>query len=80
MLKSGALHLIYFYANGVKLSLLIYLLLLPVSFIPTINIKSEDIILILCGPPYLLWKNNNKQNKPLSFSMLLVLLYIFSST
>lgn len=80
MLKSGALHLIYFYVNGVQLSLLIYLSLLPVSFIPTINIQSEDIILILFCPPYLLWKNNNKQNKPLSFSMLLVLLYIFSST
>lgn len=43
------------------------------------NIKFEDIILTLCCPPYLLWKNN-KQNKPLSFSILLVLLYIVSST
>lgn len=75
MLESGALP-----ANGAKLSLLLHLLPLPASTIPTINIKSEAIIPILCCPPHLLWKNNNKQSKPLSFSMLLVLLYIFSST
>lgn len=39
MLKSGAIHSIYFYVNGVKLYLLIYLLLIPASYIPTMNMN-----------------------------------------
>lgn len=80
MLKSGAVHLIYFYVNGVKLYLLIYLLLLLLPPSPQWTWTFEDTILILCCPPYLLWKNNNKTKQTSTFSILLVLLYIFSST